>query len=586
MNPSDDNQHDVSIPDPAFLELVVRYQDGTLNPAEVEQLAELLCRDPERQRMFRRIQIRTAAIHDLLRMDAFGQVNTLLNEGDQPDSRAPMATSQESHTRSARSVWSIRRRLLWTGAAALSLIAGVSLLPWVGPDHPPATPPKIATVSNEDVILVDEDRAKFFGQQLLLAGDVVTPLQDYLLQSGLVRLKFPSGAETIVEAPAIFRVASKDQLILNSGACSVHAPPGAEGFEVITPVTKVIDRGTRFFVRVQENNETEVHVIEGAADLLSNARSAGGTQVFQQPVPSELETSAEPVRLTHGEAMRMGGFADKDGKRTKFRSEGYRAQLPDRLVKYEASSTSQETADELQSITVQRNGHLCHYPVTDLIPISVTWFQGDPKPEQNGYLCGFFEKPTRPEDWLEDRRLTTGLINFGGQPLPLNHTPVISSESNTEGTPGLGIRFSTPVVNHPGPDVVLLEIQPFSSRPEGDSFHVYPMSDRPGLKPHTVVKYDVTMESPAVRRVAPLWSHRYPEAMQSLEQLASIDAPLKLEVSSMHFFVVGVGIDLSSLGYAEGEEVQELFFQHASDEKGAKVDPVFIAGLPPLIPEE
>ena len=74
--------------------------------------------------------------------------------------------------------------------------------------------------------------------------------------------------------------------------------------------------------------------------------------------------------------------------------------------------------------------------------------------------------------------------------------------------------------------------------------------------------------------------------MWSLDELRDRDAPVIVDVGRMHFHVIAAGIDLSDLGYAQGEAVSELFIQHASPDLKVKVDPVFIAGLPPLNRED
>ena len=48
--------------------------------------------------------------------------------------------------------------------------------------------------------------------------------------------------------------------------------------------------------------------------------------------------------------------------------------------------------------------------------------------------------------------------------------------------------------------------------------------------------------------------------------------------------LLAVGIDLSDLGYPEGATVDGIFIQDVLDD-GNQVDPVFIAGLPPLVKE-
>jgi len=584
MNGDDKNQIQKEGRANDFLEMVMRYQDGTLSATEIQTLSEMMRNDPEKQKLFRRVQIRTAALHDVLRMDAFGRTSRLLDmESEGQGSSAVPSVIPSRRQQWRRSLSMIR----WMSGLSLAvlLVSGAFVWNRSSTRQEVAQPePIVPSVQERPVFLVEENRATFSGPAVLAAGSVVSPQQDYMLKSGMVKLEFPSGATTILEAPSIFRVESEDRLVLSIGGCSVHAPPGAEGFEVLTPLTKVVDRGTRFYVNVQDNSETEVHVIEGAADLYSINTSNDSTLSLEQ----DHSQSTESVRLKDGESARLGGFANSSGGKTRFDMESYRGQLPDRVVKYDASSTENGTADELTSLTVQRHGKIDTYPVEELIPIEVTSFQGDSVPERNGYYCGFREKPNRLEDLLEDRKLVTGLINFGGQPEPMNSQRLnaLRSQGGRSAPPGLGIRFRSPVVNHPGPDVVLFEIQSFGNPVEGDPFHVYPVSDRSDLKPFTVRQFDLTLNSPTVRRVDPLWSHRSQQVASSLDELRKLDTPIVIDVGHSHFQVIAVGIDLSDLGYAEGESVEELFFQHAAEPGGHKVDPVMIVGLPPLRPEK
>ncbi|HCS50580.1 FecR domain-containing protein [Rubinisphaera sp.] len=577
-----------------FLETIMRFQDGSLSPSEVQELEDAICNNPARKKLFQQVQLRTAAIHDLFRLDAYGRAGKFQEESvadSESIPTSPHAANQSfpSPFSSGRSDISVSRKLIFAslGFAVASLLIAIGLFV--------RNEVRVDTIAKQDsssslpkksnVILTGEVRARFFDQSVLATGSGVELCRDYMLQSGIVKLNFPSGATTIIEGPSIFQVATENCLVLNTGACSVHAPPGAEGFEVITPVTKVIDRGTRFYVNVQDNNEAEVHVIEGAADLYSTPQNPDDRITTDKPGPAH-EEHTEFIQLTDGEAARVGGFHDHIGQKAGFDPQPYRFQLPDRLVSYQASSTVESSVDKLISLKVQRNGLLHQYSAEELIPIEVTWFRSDPEPESNGYMSGTRTPPIRPADWLEDRNLTTGLINFGGQPIPLDRIPDFDSHSNDDsaGPPGLGIRFQNPVVNQAGPDVVLFEVQLYTNPPDGDPFHVYPVSNRTDLKPLTVTKFDLTMNSPSLRELTMLWSHRYPNTAVSLEDLKSYKDSLKVDVSHLHFRVIGVGIDLSEMGYVEGEYVEELFFQHAVSGKASKVDPVFIAGLPPLSP--
>ncbi len=588
MNMPDNNDQLDAGHDQQFLEWIMRYQDGTLTTEELASLSHIICHDPERRALFRRVQLQTAAINDVLRVEAIQQSDDRLqqdatddelwNDSSRPGQRSP---DDSRFGRAMPRSMVIPRGLMVMGVASLLLAIALVTFNRNGDDSGFVAEQSGESATEEpSVVLAEEVRATFFGKANLTPGASVVPRQDYMLQGGLVMLKFPSGATAIIEAPSIFRVESNDRLILNSGACSVYAPLSAEHFEVTTPVTTVSDRGTRYYVNVHDNNETEVHVIEGAADLHSIASHGSDAITRDTAAAVQQRRNGESVRLTDGEAVLVGGFVDYFGQRTPFNSGAYLRQLPDRLVDYQASTTANGSVGDLQSVTVQRDGQLQQYSIEDLVPIQVTRFRADPEPDVNGNLCGFVEKPQQPGDWLEDRSLATGMINFGGQLSPME-TPV-TFDGDSADPPGLGIRFLQPVVNHAGPDVVLFEIQSFRNSLDGDHFHVYPVSDRRDLRSFTVTRFDLTLDSPMVREVAPLWSHRFPYPIGSLEELIASDAPIKVDVGHMHFCVIGVGLDLSDLGYAEGELVEELFFQHAADAKASKVDPVFIAGLPPL----
>lgn len=57
--------------DPEFFERVVRYQDGALSPVEIEDLERALREDPERRKRFAEWQLRSMALHDHFRQEAF-----------------------------------------------------------------------------------------------------------------------------------------------------------------------------------------------------------------------------------------------------------------------------------------------------------------------------------------------------------------------------------------------------------------------------------------------------------------------------------------------------------------------------------
>jgi hypothetical protein len=429
------------------------------------------------------------------------------------------------------------------------------------------------------------DRARFLGRGTPARETAVDLNENYVLSAGLVEIAFPLGATAIIEGPAVFRVCGADCLAVDAGRCSVHAPEGAEGFRVETPATRVIDRGTRFVVNVDETSTTEVQVIEGAADLIAKADQSG---VIHRVVSGGI--------ARHDPAAR--------GERFVTTAEGadrsiYRAMLPDRLISYSASLSYPAALvagdsfgrgiDTLEGISIQRGGFVRFYDVAPLIGVRVSHFHGTRNqnnltlPGQPDFTAATLYSPEARRGLLEtDRLLTTGVINPGGAQSPLTADPVLATGAGDRAasTPGLAVTFAHPVVNEAGPDVVLFELQMLTDPPEGDAFHVSPLRFKAGLRSHTITTYDIDSTSPESQLLAPFRLFSLDQKSQSLAELlhtptnAGTLQPVRARANA-------VAIDLSDLGYAAGETCDGLFIQDADDDK-TTIDPVFIAGLPPL----
>ena len=135
------------------------------------------------------------------------------------------------------------------------------------------------------------------------------------------------------------------------------------------------------------------------------------------------------------------------------------------------------------------------------------------------------------------------------------------------------------MTNGPGPDVVFFEIQTDGQPPAGDFFHVSPLTMKPDRRSYTVRAYDLTMASPEALSINRLNLFQFDATVVSLSQLGSTENRHLVPGTFGPYRVLAVGIDLSDLGYREGERVDGLFFQDALDDKNC-VDPVLIAGLP------
>jgi hypothetical protein len=451
----------------------------------------------------------------------------------------------------------------WIAAALVVVVAGLLFSFWPKGMMPVAgngDPQGNTIVAQGFARLASSSHAKFFGELAPPVGSALASQREYVLMSGLVEIAFPDGATAILEGPAVFRVLSPESLALDVGHCSVHAPDGAEGFRVETPITRVVDRGTRFAVNVAETSETEVQVIEGAADVYEKG-----------PKDKVSRQRHSEIRLTDGQASRFAPVGDFAADAVPFDASVYRSRLPDRVVSYKATQAADGGAENLLSVTVQRGGQVAEVPAEELIPARVTWFKAT---ASRAFLCGGAKLPSPRIDALSDRSLITGVINPDGSCEPLTASPVIEGDA---GTPGLAVRFERPVVNGPGADVVLFDLQTFANPPNGDAFHVSPLLFRDGLKSHTIRKYDLTMESPEARDLTNFYVYFFRQAADSPGKLESLECSSQKQANK--FRGLAVGIDLSDLGYAAGETVDGLFFQDALDDE-YRMDPVFIGGLP------
>jgi hypothetical protein len=105
------------------------------------------------------------------------------------------------------------------------------------------------------------------GQPELRRGSVLEP-GSIKLKSGLIHLRFFSGAEVVVRGPAEFKVVSAMEGECRHGTLTAQVPAQAHLFRITAPHVTVVDLGTEFGLSVQEA-ATEVHVFNGRVNLLA-----------------------------------------------------------------------------------------------------------------------------------------------------------------------------------------------------------------------------------------------------------------------------------------------------------------------------
>ncbi|MEO0413528.1 MAG: LamG-like jellyroll fold domain-containing protein [Verrucomicrobiota bacterium] len=93
--------------------------------------------------------------------------------------------------------------------------------------------------------------------------------------AGTAEVAFNSGARVLIEGPASFSIQSQNRGFLQMGRITAEVPKAATGFTVNTPRLNVVDISTRFGVVVDENGDSEVHVMQGAVEA---SRTSGYSQ--------------------------------------------------------------------------------------------------------------------------------------------------------------------------------------------------------------------------------------------------------------------------------------------------------------------
>ncbi len=438
---------------------------------------------------------------------------------------------------------------------------------------PENQPGQDIAAAKPEVQIMQLARSRFFGEPRSFApGDTLVLDHDYALVEGSVQLRSRTGAEMIVQAPAVFAVQSAERVLLKVGECSVYAPKGAEGFRVLTPQAEVVDKGTRFSISVNESGEADVEVIEGAAEVFT-AEEAG------QPVHAGLLLEAGEGRVINAMGEVAAGDASQFGRT-------YKSILPDRIVSFDVSPEGSTHPDELLGVTAQRGGQAVHYDVDQLIGFDLIHFKVNQN--INNLTTPLLSIDPREGDdtrrraeYLDrDHCLCTGILNPGGSEVPLSSDPDISNEDLGQRTPGLAVRFHEPVVNGPGPDIVFFDLHVVVHPEDGDPFHVSPMHFEPGLKTHTIREYDVSLGDHGSHQLSSFRLYGFDRRIRSVEELsqANHNGGVPHAVPAK---VIATGIDLSDLGYPEGAEIRELFLQDAMDDTNY-IDPVFIGGFPPV----
>jgi len=240
-------------------------EDGTLAPTEVELLINKL----NTSRAARRLYLEY--FQDAASLRHYAQI---LNE----QGKLPLVNSSSNKKKELRFS-------MMAAAAAVALLAVIGTLYQVVSDNPTlSTAAIMGTKWSMDGVARGADLEEINVQP----GTLIE------VESGTVRLKYPSGSSLILQGPAIVSFPTLNKPLLSKGWLWIETGESNASFEVTTPDLLVRDIGTRFGVRVPEEGPTEVHLVDGKVEVIS--RKDGRNLTSLEPDDHGYEIQADGKR--------------------------------------------------------------------------------------------------------------------------------------------------------------------------------------------------------------------------------------------------------------------------------------------------
>ncbi|MFD2257543.1 FecR domain-containing protein [Luteolibacter algae] len=259
-------------------ELIYRYLSGQANVEETAELNSLLEQDKE----LRRTLIREAGIDAGLREIALEELSAA--EGDGNGNIVQLSLP----------------KLLWSVgiAAAVTILAGISFMHF--------SKPRIIAR------LVSVENASWESSLPTLPGSDLTAGR-LKLTTGIATIRFHSGAELTMEAPADLILETPMRGKLLAGSAVVDVPKPAIGFIIDTPNGYAVDHGTKFAVTVSQSSkksnfevlkgEISVHIPSSGKEVYlkteqSASASAGELTSYLEQLPEkEINKGPETIRI-------------------------------------------------------------------------------------------------------------------------------------------------------------------------------------------------------------------------------------------------------------------------------------------------
>ncbi|MDO5567335.1 MAG: hypothetical protein Q4G59_11810, partial [Planctomycetia bacterium] len=261
-----------------------------LSPEEVQEIAAEIANTPQSP------QVTESAFWDMSNENGLTDLDSLIVwERNVPGipKKLPHETEQ-------------LRKPAWFWASGISLVLCILIAAWFVVNitvreiynnfYPPMVEVKpedysVRLAEMIDVVWDGETQTSPFKRGQFIDSDKIS------LKSGIIKLEFASGATLHLEGPTDFVVNDRMKCFCQKGQVSAHVPPSAIGFEIGTPLGKIIDQGTEFYARITPDN-VQMGVITGLVEVRTKKGELKsvtvGNEVKVSPTLRMTKSSADP----------------------------------------------------------------------------------------------------------------------------------------------------------------------------------------------------------------------------------------------------------------------------------------------------
>lgn len=153
--------------------------------------------------------------------------------------------------------------------------------------------PSASTTNTVDVEVVQLTQARFAAPHAGLSEHAHSRIEALALEEGNAILRLPSGVQLALSGATHLRFIDGMHAQVLAGKVTVDVGAQGKGFILDTPVTRVVDLGTRFGVETHQDGATSVMVIQGKVELEHPGKSR---------VTAELE-QGEAVHVNPAQSM-------------------------------------------------------------------------------------------------------------------------------------------------------------------------------------------------------------------------------------------------------------------------------------------